>query len=139
MLTRGPRTQPPDLYQLVTRAGNYYAAEKFAASFYELEPDLYFKGETMAGLGRYLLFQAVNPSPQVCVVLNLSSTLKADGENELPPAMVVGKERERFPLVGRGSAQVFSPPIAPQIINGMPYIALDMGVDGQRIPDRRRA
>ena len=51
--------------------------------------------------------------------------------------MVVGKERERFPLVGRGSARVFSPPIAPQIINGMPYIALDMGVESQRIPECR--
>ena len=41
-----------------------------------------------------------------------------------------GPIRLRFPLVGSGSARVVSPPLAPLLINGRPYLVLDMGRRG---------
>src|SRR5439155_3422792 len=46
-------------------------------------------------------------------------------------------ERQRLPMVGRGSARVFSPPMTPQIIEGRAFLGLDMGVDGEPFPERR--
>jgi hypothetical protein len=102
-----------------------------------LEPDLFFPGQTVAGCGRHLLFQVVHPSPRARLLLNISTTLKADSANCLPPAAAIGTERQVFPLLGRGSARVFSPPLTPQVIDGRAYLAIDMGVEGTRLPKKR--
>jgi hypothetical protein len=83
------------------------------------------------------LFRALNPSQSTRLVLDLTASYKGDGENLLPPAAAIGATRESFPMTGRGSARVFSPPLTPQIINGEPYLAIDMGVDGQYFPEHR--
>lgn len=115
----------------------YLPTNRPQVSFYQLEPDPYFIGNTMAGIGRHFLFQVVNPSPQTRFVLDLTTTLKSDGKNELPPAIAIGAERQQFPMVGRGSARVFSPPLTPQMILGRPYFGIDMGVDGVRFQENR--
>ncbi len=109
----------------------YFTISRARVAEYQLEPDLYRQDSLMAGLGRYLLFEVVNPSPSLRLVLDMTDTLKSDGENRLPPAVAVGSTRESFPLVGRGSARVFSPPLQPQLIDGRSYVAIDMGMDGQ--------
>jgi hypothetical protein len=91
----------------------------------------------MAGIGRHLLLEIVNPTPRVRVAVHFTRSFAGDGDNRLPPAAVIGTERLPFSLVGRGSARVFSPPVAPQVVGGRPYVALDMGVDGSPFPDRR--
>jgi hypothetical protein len=91
----------------------------------------------MSGLGRHLLFRVIGPPRAYRFVLDLTASFKGDGENTLPPAAGLGTTREPFPTLGRGSARVFSPPVVPQIIAGQPYLALDMGVDGQLFPERR--
>ena len=106
-------------------------------SFFQLERDLYYPGRMMVGFGRYFLFQVVNPTPQTRFVLDLTTTLQSDGKNKLPPAIAIGADRQLFPFVGRGSARVISPPITPQIIEGRPYIMIDMGVDGVRFQNPR--
>jgi hypothetical protein len=52
----------------------------------------------------------------------------------LPSASVLGVNKIPLPLIGRGSARIFSPVIKPNYINHIPYIMLDMGRDGTSYP-----
>jgi hypothetical protein len=115
----------------------YYTADRTHISLHQLEPDLYFQGRTMAGIGRYFLFQTINPTVGARFVLEITATLKADGENKLPPAVAVGVDRQLFPIIGHGSARVFSPQVVPQMIQDRPYLGIDMGVNGTLFPDQR--
>ena len=104
---------------------------------FAMENDPLIAGRSMAGVGRYLLFQVIGPSARVRLALDMTDTLAADGINALPSAAVIGQTREALPLIGRGAARVFSPPVAPQIIDGRAFIALDMGVNGKTFAEDR--
>lgn len=110
---------------------HYYFGDVKKISLYQLERDWFFPEQTVAGMGRHFLFHAINPSRKVRLVVNMTASLKSDSENQLPPADAIGTERQRFPLMGRGSARIFSPPLSPQIIAKTPYLGIDMGVEGQ--------
>ena len=116
---------------------HYYGGNPARIGVYQLEPDILLAGHSMSGIGRHLLFQVINPSRQVRLVLDVTATLKADGENRLPPGAAIGVDRRLFPILGRGSARVFSPPITARIIHDRAYVAIDVGVEGQRFPERR--
>jgi hypothetical protein len=113
----------------------YYGGANVA--FYQLEPDLFFPAKTMTALGRHLLFQVVNPSDAMRMVVSVTASLNANGDNRLPPAVVIGAERKALPLVGRGSARIFSEPFRSQILDGIPFVAIDMGASGSRFSSRR--
>lgn len=122
-----------------TQLGRHnYGAGEDPVAIHGLERDYFVPDRTMAGIGRYLLFEVINPSPSVRLLLNLSASLKGDGVSALPPAYAIGQTRVPFELAGRGSARVYSPPLVPRVIDGRFYIALDLGVDGTRYPDVRR-
>jgi len=103
----------------------------------EREP-LFYRNATMAALGRHMLFAVLNPSSKARFVVNLTSTYKGDKENRVPPVAVIGDKRVKLPLVGRGSARVVSEAIAPQMIDGRGFVAVDMGIAGVRFPNERR-
>jgi hypothetical protein len=114
---------------------NFYGfGSRAGVSFYQLERDYFFSGHTIAGLGRYALFRVLNPTPRVRLVVSLTTTLRHDGNNLLPPAAAVGASRTLLPFVGRGSGRVFSSPLRVQTIAGQPYVLLDMGVAGRLTP-----
>ena len=102
-------------------------------SFYQLQADPLFPGQTMASFGRYALFAVLGSTAGQRLAIEMTDTLNHDSVNRLPPAAVVGSARMPLPLQGNGSARVFSQPLKPQIIAGTPYVLLDMGVDG-RLP-----
>jgi hypothetical protein len=115
-------------------------------AIYQLEAEpLFFRGDTMAGVGRHVLFQVINPSidratgkARVRMVLEMTGSYKADNENSLPPAELIGSTHVRFPgLVGRGSTRAVSEPVEPQYLGGQPYVQIDMGVEGTRFPEPR--
>jgi hypothetical protein len=112
----------------------YFYHRRNAISFYQLEPDYFYPGHTFSGYGRYALFRVLGPSKQFRLEIDLSTTLRQDGTNRLPPAAVVGSRREKLPFSGRGSARVISAPITPQMIDGQPYVLLDIGEDGGVLP-----
>ncbi len=126
----------------------YFSGGRIKPNFaiYQLESEpLFFKGHTMAGVGRNVLFQIINPSRdpktgkgRVRMVLEMTESYKADSDNALPPAHVIGTGEVGFPgLVGRGATRAVSDPIEPQYINGQPYVQIDMGVEGKRFPEMR--
>jgi len=116
---------------------NYYLGEPGKISFYQLENDPFFPGQTLSAIGRYFVFQAVNPAAEPRLVLNMTATARADGESQLPPAVAIGSQRLPISMVGRGSARVFSPILTPQVINNQPYFGLDMGINGTPFPFNR--
>jgi hypothetical protein len=115
---------------------HYYGSRLGRTGIFAMEQESKWREGTFAGVGRYLLFRVERPSDTMRLMLEMTASLKGDGQNRLPPASVVGEDRERFPMTGRGSARVFSPPLTPQIIDGIPYVAIDMGVDGQYFPEQ---
>jgi hypothetical protein len=115
----------------------FYNISGKPAALYPLEPDPMLPGRAMAGCGDHLLFEVLRPSPRFRLLLDFQTTVKGDGENRLPPAAAVGARRESFPVVGRGSARCFSPPLEPQWIDGSAYVALDMQAEAGHVPDRR--
>ena len=104
---------------------------------YQPERDFFFPGQTMLSLGRDSLFRILGPSPRVRMVLEYTGSLNGDRENRIPAGSVIGDERLMFPAKGRGSARLFSPPVAPQQIGSGRYIALDMGSWGWSFPEHR--
>jgi hypothetical protein len=107
-------------------------AHRRAVSFWQLEQDPSFAGQTFSGFGRYALLEVLGPTRTFRVVLEYTTSpiASADGVKGLPPASVVGATRVPFPETGSGSARVISAPLRPKMIGGRPYIVLDMGKSG---------
>lgn len=116
---------------------DYYHGESNYISIRNFENDYFYKSKGVVGLGQYLLFQIINPSQNIRAELNITKTNSQDRNSLLPSAMIIGENAKAFPIVGRGSARVFSPPINPQIIAGSPYIMLDMGEKGKSFKGER--
>jgi hypothetical protein len=100
-------------------------------SFWQLEGDPSFQNRTFSGFGRYALFQVLGGTPKVRVELSFTTSPaeQPGGSFRLPPATIDGAGQSRLPIVGSGSARVFSPPLLPRIIDGRPYLVLDMGMN----------
>lgn len=129
-----PCDAPHDLLAFTSSAFGesfYLPKERYNVSFDQFQGDPFAPERTMAGFGRYTLFQVLGPTQGARMVVELTNTVDHDGVDHLPPAAVVGASRSRLPLVGRGSARVFSPPLTPQTIAGTPYFLLDMGVNAK--------
>jgi hypothetical protein len=129
------RCGPPDAFRdhlifISSELGDAAFFGRPKVAIYQLETDLYFPDRTMAGAGRYILFQVVNPSKQVRVEVSMTDSLASDRVNRLPPAAAIGAKRSPLPMLGRGSARVFSGPLTPQIIDGRPFVGIDMGTAG---------
>src|SRR5260221_9482500 len=120
---------------------NYYLAEAARATgrvaLFQLEPDSFRPGNTMAAAGRHLLFEVLGFVPGSRLRIELSASLKADGENRVPPASVAGSSRQSLSGMGRGSARLLPPSLTPLLIRGHQYLALDMGIEPAPFPDHR--
>jgi hypothetical protein len=120
---------------------NYFLAPtrnaQSTVSMFQLEPDYFLPGRTMAKIGRVLLFQMLHPSEKVRLVLDYTASLRSDGSNEIPQANAIGETRAAFAAAGRGSARLFSAPVAPQAIAGRYFVSLDLGEDGRLNAERR--
>ncbi len=111
-----------------SRYGLDYYSRGRAVALYQLEPDLFYNKKTMAGMGRRILFEIINPSPKIHLEINYTATLKDDGKCVLydPSVLGLGMTPSYGHVIGRGSARVFLPPVSPRILVGQPYMMLDM-------------
>ncbi|MFZ2314364.1 MAG: hypothetical protein WAW86_01725 [Gammaproteobacteria bacterium] len=112
--------------------GQHYYHNAGHVSVYGIEKDYFYSKQSMGGIGRYLLIQVVNPTKGARLEINFTNTLNGNGDTNLPKPVVIGASRLSFPIMGRGSARIFSPPIiSPQYIANNPYLMIDMGRDGK--------
>jgi hypothetical protein len=119
------------IFQHSQLGNHYYLGDRKVTAFYQLENDPMFPGQKFASLGRHLLFEAINPSNQPRVVMELTSTVLKQFGGELPQPDV---QETTIGFVGRGSGRVFSGPLALSRINGASYVSIDMGRDGKQLP-----
>jgi hypothetical protein len=125
-----PKTN--ELIFLSSNLGGYFYLPDFGkTSLFEAERDLYFPNSRFAAAGRYLLFRVEDPTKKQRLLLELTTTLLADGKSELPPATVAGETRVSIGLEGHGAARVLSPPFAPLVVDGVAYALLDLGTEAR--------
>jgi hypothetical protein len=107
----------------LSKPGSWFIPSQ--VSLFGLEPDLAFPRSTMSALGRYVLFEILQPSNKGYLALSLTTTYMGDGNNRLPEMEALGADVDRIPWVGRGSAHVILP-FEPRQIDGRAYFALDV-------------
>ncbi len=99
-------------------------------AFYQLENDPMFPGNTMSGMGRYILLMDINPTPGARMVMEATATVMKNFDSALPLPIIYGDSANPLQFIGRGSGRVFSAPLQPALSGGIPYLSLDMGRDG---------
>ncbi|MCX7217342.1 MAG: hypothetical protein NTZ96_13645 [Burkholderiales bacterium] len=115
-----------------SKLGNhYYLGDREFISFYQLESDPMFPGQKFSSLGRFILLEAMNPSNQPRMVMELTSTVAKQFGGELPQPRV---ENSMMNFVGRGSGRVVSEPLIPSKADGSTYVSIDIGRDGKQFP-----
>lgn len=118
-----------ELVLLSSNLGSYYYLPDFEGkiSLFQVEQDIFFLDRQFAAAGRYLLFRVEQPTKKQRLLLDLTTTIMADGKAELPPAAIAGETRVSIGLEGHGAARVLSPPFAPLVLDGVSYALLDLG------------
>lgn len=114
---------------------HYYLGYRNKISFFQLENDPMFPGREFSGLGRHLLLRALGPTPHPRIVMELTATIVKQFDSNLPKPDVQGIS---LGFVGRGTGRVVSRPIDLARIDGVPYLAIDMGRDGRQFTNPRR-
>jgi hypothetical protein len=108
---------------------HYYSSARFKAAFFQREPEPITGGKVyFHGTGRFNLFNIINPTPNLRVLIDFSRTSLGEGRSKLPgKAIVIGEEDYPIPFVGHGSARVASPIIKPEYFEQQAYITIDFG------------
>jgi hypothetical protein len=107
----------------------YLPIKRQNVAYNELQTDPFYMSQSIVGFGRYALFRVLGWTPGSRLALSFTESLIHNGSNQIPPVAIVGSTRVPLPLLGRGSARVFSQPLTPQLVNGVPYLLIDMGVN----------
>ena len=112
---------------------HYYIPNFSVVSMYATEPDIFFDGKVFQAVGRYMLFKLIEPSQEIRLLINISTTAMSGDTRPLPPATVMGEDAVKVGLNGNGSARVLSPPVKPLVVGHDAYILLDLGTDAKPI------
>jgi hypothetical protein len=123
------------LYVRSSLGQHYYLGDAQKISFYQMEADPLFPGQSFASLGRRLLFMVCNPTPHPRMVMELTATITKQFRSQLPIPDVQGATVN---FLGRGTGRVFSQPLEFTYIDGVPYISVDMGRDGLMFPEHKQ-
>lgn len=102
----------------------YYAGVRTHVAFYQTEPDLFEPESRMAAYGVFSLFEVVNPTPTVRLVIDVSHTLRSDGDSRLPRFDIIGDDHVVVTPRGSGSMRMISPPVHPHNLLGHYLIAI---------------
>lgn len=113
-----------------SKAGqHFYLGDPGFVAVYKPQPDSYSTTGKFFAIGQRPIFQVLNPSSTVRVRLSMTDSVLGLGRTQLPEqATALGRDDtfSSFGLVGAGSANVYSGPIAPLILNGRAYVALNL-------------
>ncbi len=113
-----------------------YLEEPKSVSLHRLEIDAIFRKHTVAGAGRAVVLDVLNPSPRVRVVVNYTASYLRDARvRTLAPAQVVGDRRVSLGAIGSGAARLVSPPLAVQAVGPARFLVVDFGPVSHRNPN----
>jgi hypothetical protein len=95
-------------------------------AIHRLEPDPFFRGRTLSGVGRAIVVDVLNPTPRVRVLVSQIASFRPDLDHrEVSPAEVIGARRVPLGAVGDGAARLVSPPVEPQAVGSAHLIEVD--------------
>jgi hypothetical protein len=114
---------------------HYYSSARFRAAFFQREPEPITLGKVyFHGTGRFNLFNVINPSPNLRLLVDFSRTSLGEGRSKLPSgAIVIGEDDYPIPFVGHGSARVATGPIKPEYFEQQGYLTVDFGEEARVI------
>lgn len=95
-----------------------------------VERDPWFPDTIMAAVGRYHIYQVINPVQNSQLLLSVTANGRPQDGFRLPTPVVVGNKSLTLPVVGRGSARVLSDPIEVAQVGTNSYVGIDFGRDG---------
>ena len=111
-----------------TLKGRDFYSFSTATSYYPFEKDVFHPEGRCYAIGRYFLFEVLNPAEAFRVRVSLSRTVVGEGRTTLPQSATVLAEHDApLGLVGAGAANVFSGPVHSVSVGGHHYVAIDLG------------
>lgn len=117
---------------------HYYGGKIGEIAVHQAEKDFFSPSAPFNALGRYFVFQIVNPSRDIWLRLNFTRTLQGGGDTLLPEhAFLQARNKIKIPFVGGGSANLYVGPFQPLSIRGSSYFAVDLGLDGRTFGNPR--
>jgi len=96
------------------------------------EQDVADANGTFWATKRRLLFDVVQPTPEIYLRVNFTRTYCGSGRVFLPEATVRGVNQQRLPFSGGGCANVIVGPVEPSRMNGKALVSLDLGMPEQQ-------
>jgi hypothetical protein len=122
----------------ISRSHSFYDAENEELRDYRAhialwpnEPDYFFPGRTFARTGRYIMLNALNPSAEPRLLVEMTSSFSPEMHFSLPPAQAVSDFAMPLAAIGRGSARLYSEPLTLVRVDKLMVFGIDMGVDGR--------
>lgn len=108
---------------------HYYLGGAGSIAVYRPQADVYGRNEHFFVIGRRLLFRVINPTASVRLRLSLTASVLGEGRTSLPTGALIrdgAGGTKPLGLVGAGSANVYSPPLQPFLLDGVAYVAIDL-------------
>jgi hypothetical protein len=109
---------------------HYYLGGAGSIAIYRPQADVYGTNEHFFVIGRRLLFRVINPSSSVRLRLSMTASVLGEGRTSLPTGALIrdgAGGTKPLGLVGAGSANIYSPPLQPFLLDGVAYVSIDLG------------
>ncbi len=108
------------------RGNQYFLGDRRKISYFQQQPDDFYKQGECNGIGRFLLLRVEHPSDPLYLRVSATKTLMGGGRNTWSPgAAVLGKSTVPLGAVGSGALNRIAGPVSPIWLDGVAYIALD--------------
>lgn len=123
-----------------TSQGTSFLSKNFSegsVALWGAESDPMFPGQTMHSIGRLHLYEVLGAIRGSSVLISVTASMNKQDDFLLPPIKVEGDSVTYLPVVGRGSARVFSQPISPKNLGGAKYLGIDFGRTGSFFNQQR--
>lgn len=117
---------------------NISTTNKSKVVLWRLERDPMMPDSEMSALGKVILMQALNPTPNARLKLEMSSTVLEQNSRALPKAGISGTKNSSFDIVGRGSARVLSTVVVPYEVSGQKFLQLNFFDEGKYFENTKR-
>jgi hypothetical protein len=101
-------------------------------ALWQMEQDPWKADHHMQAFGRYLLLEVINPLPNSRLLLDFTTSPLAKTGITLQPVTILGERPVQMDFFGRGGGKLLSPPVAPRLIDGHYYVAIDMGIQARQ-------